>query len=124
MEGVHETDAAAEHEAESKDQDKTALAGSGRLHILFCTTLSMYSASSPWSAVSLVSVYYDDSETFGTLKKDQKHPLSNFSFQFVTKIVAAHSSSTGYIVDVTPERVGGDTTCSSDDEETICRRLV
>lgn len=41
------------------------------------------------------------------MKKDQKRPSSNFSFDFITNIVAADSCTTGYLVDVTAERVGG-----------------
>ena len=43
--------------------------------------------------------YYDDISggTFGTMKNDIKRPLSNFNFEFKGKVVAAKSSSTGYL---------------------------
>ena len=63
--------------------------------------------------------FYDDdgNHTFGTLKKKQKRPLSNFTFKFVKKIVASHSSSTGFLVEVIPETVGDDSSSSSSDSE-------
>ena len=71
--------------------------------------------------------FYDDDEdhTFGTLKK-QKRPLSNFTFKFVKKIVASHSSSTGFLVEVIPETVGDDSSSSSssESEDTTSSRYV
>ena len=120
-----ETAADAEREVEDqekpKDQDKTALGSVSGMHIL---NIILYPCTMPWSAIPSFLVFYDDSDTntFGTMKKDQKRPLSNFSFDFITKILAADSCSTGYLVDVTPERVGGDSTDSGDDTGIITRR--
>lgn len=60
--------------------------------------------------------FFEDEErhVFGTFKKDWKRPLSNFTFQFVTKVVATSASSTGYVVEVTPESI---TSGSYDSEE-------
>jgi hypothetical protein len=51
---------------------------------------------------SLFAGFYDDfvEGTFGTVRKDVKRPLSNFSFGFRTKVVAKVPSSTGYLVEV------------------------
>ena len=70
--------------------------------------------------------FYDDDEnhTFGTLKKKQKRPLSNFTFKLVKKIVASHSSSTGFLVEVIPETVGDDSSSSSESEDSTSSRYV
>ena len=70
--------------------------------------------------------FYDDDEnhTFGTLKKKQERPLSNFTFKFVKKIVASHSSSTGFLVEVIPETVGDDSSSSSESEDSTSSRYV
>ena len=59
--------------------------------------------------------FYEDEEShnFGTVKKGVQCPLSNFTFMFETKIVATNANSTGFIVEVTPESIGGE---SSDSE--------
>ena len=63
----------------------------------------------------------DENHTFGTMKMKQKRPLSNFTFKFVKKIVASHSSSTGFLVEVIPETVGDDSTSSESEDSTSCR---
>ena len=77
-------------------------------------------------SLELTIGFYDDDEnhTFGTLKKKQKRPLSNFTFKFVKKIVASHSSSTGFLVEVIPETVSDDSSSSSDSEDTTSSRYV
>ena len=53
--------------------------------------------------------YYDNFErhNFGVLKKNgNERPLSNFSFEFVKRIVCSNSNSTGYLVYATPEEEG------------------
>ena len=78
-----------------------------------------------WS-LELTIGFYDDDEKhmFGTLKKKQKRPLSNFTFKFVKKIVASHSSSTGFLVEVIPETVGDDSSSNSESEDTTSSRYV
>ena len=69
------------------------------------------------------SGYYDDDERhrFGTTnKKGQNRPLLNFSFTFVKKILAVSHASTGYVVEVTPECVGGEESGSESELEDSC----
>jgi len=48
--------------------------------------------------------FYDDNtnNTFGVVKKGVYRPLSDFNFEYIMK-VKANSTSTGYIIKVTPE---------------------
>lgn len=63
--------------------------------------------------------FYEDIGRFGTIRKDTKRPLSNFSFKFQQKVIACNPSSTGYIVEVTPEAGEPD----SDLENVLTSRL-
>ena len=81
----------------------------------------------PLLSLELTVGFYDDDENhtlIGTLKKKQKRPLSNFTFKFVKKIVASHSSSTGFLVEVIPETVGDDSSSSSELEDSTSSRYV
>ena len=68
--------------------------------------------------------FFEDAQrhTFGTVKKGQQRPLSNFTFKFVMKVVASNASSTGFIVEVTPESMGADS--SSSESEDASSRYV
>lgn len=75
------------------------------------------------SSLEHATGYYDDDERhrFGTTnKKGQNRPLSNFSFTFVKKILAVSHASTGYVVEVTPECVGGEESGSESELEDSC----
>ena len=67
--------------------------------------------------------FYEDEEghTFGTVKKGVQRPLSNFTFEFVTKIVASNANSTGYIVKVTPESIRSEDNDSESEGDTSSR---
>lgn len=82
-------------------------------------------ASGHKGSEATVSGFYDDDEkhTFGTVKKDRNRPLSNFTFKFIKKVVSHHSSSTGYLVEVTPEAVGGDSDSDTEESATSSSRL-
>jgi hypothetical protein len=55
---------------------------------------------------SLLGTFYDDVHggTFGTLKKGARRPLSNFNFEYLLRVNAEDSRSTGFLVRVYPER--------------------
>lgn len=50
--------------------------------------------------------FYEDSENcrFGTKPKAKEKPASDFNFEFIAKVAASHPSSTGFLVNVFPER--------------------
>lgn len=74
----------------------------------------------------LLGYFYDDLDggTFGTIKRGVNRPLSNFSFKFVSKIVAEDSTSTGYLVEVHPESVGDTDSDDSDNNHAHSSRSV
>ena len=54
--------------------------------------------------------FHDDnsSHTFGVMKKGVYRPLSDFNFEFLMKVKALRSCSTGFLIKVTPERINND----------------
>ena len=47
----------------------------------------------------------NDRHTFGVWKKGSYRPLSDFNFFFSMKVLCVNSSSTGYLVSVSQERI-------------------
>ena len=72
---------------------------------LFVEHLCGSTSSSNYYCTILIKGFYDDINggTFGTMKKGVKRPLSNFNFEFQTKIISANPTSTGYLVGVIAE---------------------
>ena len=56
--------------------------------------------------------FHDDNvrRTFGIVKKGKYRPLSDYSFNFIIKVTAEVTESTGYIIEVMPELDPGEET--------------
>ena len=56
--------------------------------------------------LSLLGTFYDDVHggTFSTLKKGARRPLSNLNFEYLLRVNAEDSRSTGFLVRVYPDR--------------------
>ena len=50
-------------------------------------------------------------------KEKIRRPLSNFTFTVESKVIGSHSSSTGYLVKVTPETIDVQQNSDSDDSD-------
>lgn len=65
--------------------------------------------------------------TFGVIKKGHYRPLSDFNFDYLTKVKAKKACSTGYMIKVTPETTRRRNETSEDedeDEDEVSSRLI
>ena len=53
------------------------------------------------------SGFYDGDTSFGLMKKGIVHTSSDFNFTLLAEVICAVPASSGYLINLTPQREGG-----------------